>query len=50
MGPGRTAPSGLYVLPWTSYYFNADVSHFNFLTNAVQPEDRRQATPVAHLV
>lgn len=30
MGPGRTAPSGLYVLPWTAYFFNADVSHLNF--------------------
>lgn len=30
MGPGRTAPPGLYVLPWTSYYFDADVRRLNF--------------------
>lgn len=30
VGPGRTAPPGLYVLPWTSYYFDAHVRYLNF--------------------
>lgn len=30
VGPGGTATPRLYVLPWTSYYFDADVRHFNF--------------------